>query len=1207
MDQDSVAGAPRRTPNHSMPSFLAQRTPLFIILTLLLATTILGCSTGDPSPTPNLEATVQARMQSARNVEDSVKATVEANKPIAQAVQATLEARAQATPAPTTRRYGSQLAATPTPIPLIPLANQTCDEILQEHLVYQTAAADAYTMQGVIRQIQAGIETCPETLWNPKIVDPQRNETGTCLSLIKGLDPSRLPPGLLTPDGTAPRPTSGRDHANNVIAYWSHVPEEKPSDLSNCWVYLSGLTTWLTGQDLQADTTTISHIDLKQGDCLTFAETRTDADLDPAKVPCEGEWTHRVVNLFETTDPGYYPTIRYFQEQAFLNCSPRYTFFIRPLEPSWLAGNRHVTCLQDRFGLSLTDPSKLDRMISVPYLQPSDCFNQLPDVTYQQVEVVPCSDSWESRLLNTFQAADSTEYPPDLRLYRESTTNCDRRTTDPSHPTPDAWNAGYRTVQCFQQNLTGEPGIPEILDRLVHPHSVNPGECFNTHRTTLHFLAELTPCTGNWEFQATRKVQVPGEGPYPGDQLIRQTIQQECDPDNYPKFLATSETAWNEGHSNVICLIEGNAPPSSNPAPSEPEPTAETTLDQGIALAQAGQYQKALTALQNAQRLFGGTSALSETWMGFVHEYLGNYPTAIEHHSKAISLDDTATYRIARANALFTSNDCPSAEADARIVLRRTPQTFTAFHSHVEAHWLLALCLTDDQEALSHAREAHRGAQSNAYPQGHLDELTTLIKELNEATLNSFRIGPPSSNLTNLTSLSNARWLAQTHPQIADRLASLPWTADGLSGLENSLIEQLLYLYVENTTPAAISLLEMPFLESVTPGDLEAVRSLKDINRQDAPSFHQILNHPTFSAGGISDAWTPIVATLESANRYNKTLLPVLLDPAQAHIQTRTIHTPLRGSVALHIVRMTTTYDPESLDRLEHAVKNAEAFMAEPFPTDMVALLYADTVKGSYAGHNSGASIVILPKYDLPDQEYAQKITDHEVAHYYWTGNEQWIDEGMSEFMASTFLAHRRGTRVLPDNKPCHPFKSISQIPNTETTHTCSYSLGERLFIDLHDTVGREEFRTTMSAFYRDSPAQSIALNQLAPEKGITHIRTHFPSPAAQQVIDRWYNRSSPYRTDLYDTDPVDPRLSVLNASISEASLKINDRPVSSFSARSNRQPVSLHIQYQHPNPVGTPGLIPISLAIFYEDGHPYFVDDTNLNQSRGETCICVG
>ena len=1188
--------APRRPLAHPIPVFPTVRIYLFIPLALLLATTALACSSPPPTPTPHLESTLQARIAATRQVETSVEATVEAIKPIAEAVQATLTARTNAEPTPTTAPSDSHNS---TPQPQFTTAYQDCDQLLRERLVSERTATDAYTMQSAVRQIQTANQECSVHLWNPRLVDPIPHQSGTCLATVNGLDPSRLPPGLLTPDVNAPRPTSGRDQSNNVIAYWSHRFDEKPSDLSNCWIYISDTNSWMTGRDLQAETTTFAHIDLKQGDCLLFAEGRVDNTLDPAKVPCEGAWTHRVVSSFELTDPGHYPNIAYVQYHALLNCNPNHTIYLYPLEPSWQFGDRRVTCLQNSFGLSLSDPAKLDNMVNSFSLSPKDCFNAVPESSYIQVEHVACSGHWEFRVLHTFEAADSRTYPTANRLNQQSILNCDRRTTQPLHPAQKLWDARFRTTLCLQENPTGLPGTPEILDRLVNPYLLDEDECFNEYANPELLLAELTHCSGDWQYQVLATHAFPNSSAYPGDAAMAQQTANLCAPADFTH--TPDDNLWQLGYRRIICLSDGTAAADSTTPPSDPTLTAQEALEEGIALEQAGQHHEALAALQRAQRLFGGTSATTESWMGFVYESLGNLPTAIDHHTNAIALDDTALARVLRADAFLESNNCASAEADAHVVLRKPPETSPAFHSHVEAQWLLALCASDDQAALSHAQDAHRGAQSHGYSQADLEEMAALIDELNEAVLTSFRIGPQTSQrLTTLTDLPNARWLSQSHPQVADKLASLPWTADGLSPAEESLIEQLLYLYVENTTAPATSLLHMPFLQSVTPGDLEAVSSLKAIAHDDDTSFQRILSHPTFSGHGITDAWTPIVATLESANRYDKALIPMLLDPALAHMESRTIQTPLRGQVALNIIRTTSNYNTESINHLEHAVRNAEAFMHEPFPTDMVALLYADAVKRTYAGHNAGTGMVILPEYDVPDHEYSQKITDHEVAHYYWSGNEQWVDEGMAEFMASTFLAHRQGTRTLPDNRPCHQYRTISQIPKTEATHRCSYSLGERLFIDLHDTVGTQQFRATMTAFYRDSPSPSFTIGQDNTEKGITHIRSHFTAPAAQQVIDRWYDGSSPYRTDLYDEDPVDPRLSVLNASISEATLSINDRPVSSFSARSTSHPVKLSIKYQHPTPVGKAGHIPITVIIFYQDGHPYYTKNSELEAQAG-------
>ena len=432
-------------------------------------------------------------------------------------------------------------------------------------------------------------------------------------------------------------------------------------------------------------------------------------------------------------------------------------------------------------------------------------------------------------------------------------------------------------------------------------------------------------------------------------------------------------------------------------------------------------------------------------------------------------------------------------------------------------------------------------------------------------------------------------------------MASLPWAADGLSETEEKIIEQLLFLYVKNSTPTAVSLMDMPFLQSVNPGDLQAVTSLRVISQENRPAFQQIMNHPTISAGGITDEWTPVVATLRSAQKYNKRLIPTLLDHTQVNLETRNIQTPLRGTVALNIVRIGAANDPQSMDRLESAVRGAEAFMGEPFPTDVVTVLYADAVRGSYAGQNSGASIVILPEYDSSGEEQAQGINDHEVAHYYWSGGENWVDEGMATFITDLLQAGRTGTRILPGRPPCPDFRAIAQMSTTDDTHRCDYSLGERLFIDLHDAVGTAEFQKGMAALYRESTVEDDD-NTPGTKLGVSHIRAQFTSAAAKEVIKRWYDGTAPYRTDLYDRDPVNPRLSVLNAQVNRSGLFINSNPVSSFSSSRNGSGTVLSIDYSHPNPVGTPGEIVFQFAVFYQDGHPSLTRERAVTASVGGT-----
>ena len=86
-------------------------------------------------------------------------------------------------------------------------------------------------------------------------------------------------------------------------------------------------------------------------------------------------------------------------------------------------------------------------------------------------------------------------------------------------------------------------------------------------------------------------------------------------------------------------------------------------------------------------------------------------------------------------------------------------------------------------------------------------------------------------------------------------------------------------------------------------------------------------------------------------------------------------------------------------------MRGAEEFMGVPFPTKYVGLLFENAVTGSFAGTNFGTHMAILPKYDVDDgsheSEFAGQNIAHEVAHYYWSGNADWVDEGAAELMAA--------------------------------------------------------------------------------------------------------------------------------------------------------------------------------------------------------------
>ena len=127
----------------------------------------------------------------------------------------------------------------------------------------------------------------------------------------------------------------------------------------------------------------------------------------------------------------------------------------------------------------------------------------------------------------------------------------------------------------------------------------------------------------------------------------------------------------------------------------------------------------------------------------------------------------------------------------------------------------------------------------------------------------------------------------------------------------------------------------------------------------------------------------------------------------------------------------------------------------------------------------------------------------HKVAHCYWSGNAEWIDEGAADFLAAISENARAGAPVAATNQPCPYARSIARLEKLgnglgSKYHTCNYSLGERLFLDLYRSVGRSRFRKSRRDLYRASLVENPNDRRQGAEAGIAHLREAFQAPGAQ-------------------------------------------------------------------------------------------------------------
>ena len=315
-----------------------------------------------------------------------------------------------------------------------------------------------------------------------------------------------------------------------------------------------------------------------------------------------------------------------------------------------------------------------------------------------------------------------------------------------------------------------------------------------------------------------------------------------------------------------------------------------------------------------------------------------------------------------------------------------------------------------------------------------------------------------------------------SEPEAVDALMSKSWFEDGLTEDEAEAAELLGLLSYEGGS--ASQLLSMPFLETVEEADVLALASLYQLallywtTLADPSEFEEFMSHPAI-ADGVTDEETIFVTVAGNAYEWNPGLIDTLLDPAEVMSERRTIELPIAGEVELVIVRIQPG-SAKSMDLLEESVRFAESYMGEAFPINLILLLYADAVKPGFAGHNSGAGMVVHPDFDGDDE--LGLIVSHEVAHFYWRGSSQvWLDEGAAEFL-SVADADRLLWFDMTDISPVDvmyeydcadgtTLKSLETLPGPQA-EGCDYALGFLFFLDLHQALGPEDFQQGFRELY---------------------------------------------------------------------------------------------------------------------------------------------
>ena len=396
--------------------------------------------------------------------------------------------------------------------------------------------------------------------------------------------------------------------------------------------------------------------------------------------------------------------------------------------------------------------------------------------------------------------------------------------------------------------------------------------------------------------------------------------------------------------------------------------------------------------------------------------------------------------------------------------------------------------------------------------------------------------GGVSAYLTN-----NMRWLARNFPAVFFEIHTLPWVEDGLSDLERSAIDELLYMgadeianlaallrlsWVQDSiseteldiinwlgsltyydSQATNRLITMPFLESPDTTDVLALRGMTNLGWEGTLAV--LTDHAIFQDGVTEQETTLIAAvgTLVDTDEIQR-----VLEPGVAAIETVQLGTNLTPGLKISIVRTDSQSRPGTIEATRDLVEFVEDTMGLPLPVDHVIIILSEgAVTDKYAGTNFGFAFSYLPKYEQQQGTFEWQRLQlgfvHEAAHYYWSGNEGWVDEGLANSIEYLFGRENGLSRgqLQPQRDYCeaHDLAMLSEWnPDSDEwrRYRCTYYLGQLLFQELLEDMGDEAFGGKLRELYR------LTLQMQDDDRlpGIDAVRQVFSSQA--EIVERHWS-----------------------------------------------------------------------------------------------------
>ena len=367
------------------------------------------------------------------------------------------------------------------------------------------------------------------------------------------------------------------------------------------------------------------------------------------------------------------------------------------------------------------------------------------------------------------------------------------------------------------------------------------------------------------------------------------------------------------------------------------------------------------------------------------------------------------------------------------------------------------------------------------------------------------------------------RWSAKSAPAVPQAMLALSWVQDDITEAEGAAI-QYLYQTARYDENIVLSLLDMPFLQTIGPDDPLALYAISYMGRRGEDHLEALKQSRIFK-DGITDDLTTLVraaGTIRDADALVRWLVP-----GYANIEVHTGQTELTPELKISVFRDHTDPQPETMPELVRIAGQLESLMQVPLPNPSLVFVISDqapsiSTNGISQGRRYGFAYGLRGDRDNPQRFASQYASDrpmlpsviiHELGHDYF-GNElkSWLNHTPVKTFEYVYRLDGRDRSEIPENvlnviqrRDCtaHNIQHLEEMnPDSSDrgNRLCHHYLGYWMGRELLEAVGQEEyFARTRRLYHRKEELVAEGI-----DPGIAEIKELFPDQL--EIVERYWS-----------------------------------------------------------------------------------------------------